>query len=339
MTQVSTKRLAGIPLLWDLDDIARGRFAAHTSAKKFPSGEALIRQGGAPDGAYFIEKGEVDVVIKLPGGGEVAVATLGRGALVGEIALVHDSHRTATVRAKSPVSVIFFDKRYFRAACEQLEPIALDVLRRVGIILSQRLRTLTERTAAVLATDHSIAPSPPPASPTMPSRRDGAAFDVGAFLPRLPHLQNFGAGALAQLAKNCTLFEADRGYLLYPEGDTAKSCTIVARGAVESVVWREERKHQLSILGPGEIAGVYAVLDQRQHAMSYQVREDATLLDLSAAAFDELVAGKTRLSLALLNAANQSLAIALRRADSRLTRLVGLARMSEQFDQRVGVIT
>ncbi len=71
----------------------------------FPAGAPIIHEGGRGDVCYVLGSGEAAVVSRDLIGQEVTLATLGPGTVVGEVALLHDSPRTATVRAVSDVHV------------------------------------------------------------------------------------------------------------------------------------------------------------------------------------------------------------------------------------------
>jgi MFS family permease len=73
-----------------------------------PAGEVFIREGDDGDLFYVIESGTVDVTKD----GRY-VATLGRGEYVGEIALLRDVPRTATVTATSPTVLQTLDREHF----------------------------------------------------------------------------------------------------------------------------------------------------------------------------------------------------------------------------------
>lgn len=64
------------------------------------------------------------------------IADLGPGDWLGEIALITESPRTATVTATSPVDVLVITDRRFRSVVETMPSIALKVLARVGERLS-----------------------------------------------------------------------------------------------------------------------------------------------------------------------------------------------------------
>src|SRR5690606_15862615 len=119
---VAAERLRAAPLLASFEDAALAAVAGLMREVALPAGCELIRQGDAADGAWLLESGAFDVVRKLPGGGEIGMATLGPGALVGEASLLRDAPRTATVRARVASRALFLDRRLFRASCDRLEP-------------------------------------------------------------------------------------------------------------------------------------------------------------------------------------------------------------------------
>ncbi len=62
-------------------------------------GALILQEGSAADNFYIVMKGQVDVVVRQPGGKELVVASLGKGKYFGEIELVSGGHNLATVRA------------------------------------------------------------------------------------------------------------------------------------------------------------------------------------------------------------------------------------------------
>jgi CRP-like cAMP-binding protein len=75
-----------------------------------PPGETIIEQGEAGDAFYAIRSGQMEVIKD----GE-QVGTVGPGSYVGEIALLLDVPRTATVRARTPVRAYRLDREGFDA--------------------------------------------------------------------------------------------------------------------------------------------------------------------------------------------------------------------------------
>jgi CRP/FNR family transcriptional regulator, cyclic AMP receptor protein len=77
---------------------AKLKLLAFTSERAvFEAEEILFHQGDAADSAYIIVEGEVAVDVESPGGGRTRVARLGRDQIVGEIGILGDVPRTATM--------------------------------------------------------------------------------------------------------------------------------------------------------------------------------------------------------------------------------------------------
>jgi CRP/FNR family transcriptional regulator, cyclic AMP receptor protein len=92
--------LRKVPLFAHLDP-AKLKLLAFTSTRaSFKPGQELFHQGDEGDAAYLILSGEAVVVADAPSG-EVPVATVGQNAIIGEIAILCEVPRTATVRAAS----------------------------------------------------------------------------------------------------------------------------------------------------------------------------------------------------------------------------------------------
>jgi MFS family permease len=103
--------LRSMPIFAPLTPAAFDYLAGRMKAVKQPAGAVVFRQGEPGDRYYVLETGEVEVSVD----GTVA-STLGRGEGFGEIALVRDIPRTATVTAKTDVTLQALDRDDFIAA-------------------------------------------------------------------------------------------------------------------------------------------------------------------------------------------------------------------------------
>jgi uncharacterized protein YhbP (UPF0306 family) len=84
------------------------------------AGTTVVRQGAPADKFFIIVAGEMEVVREEPGQpGGVTLATLGPGQFFGEVAILHDGPRTATVRAKSKTTLLTMDRDVFRGLVAQ----------------------------------------------------------------------------------------------------------------------------------------------------------------------------------------------------------------------------
>lgn len=96
-------------------DITQMRFERSDAVvrMRFGAGEVIIREGDPASRFYIITDGEVEVVHRTVEGDEARLALLGAGQYFGEIALLYDVTRTATVRAVVDTTVVSIARQDF----------------------------------------------------------------------------------------------------------------------------------------------------------------------------------------------------------------------------------
>lgn len=120
-------------------DPGKLKLLAFTSERlNFAKGQSLMLQGDMGNAAYLILSGEADVLVDS-GGGPVKVASVGRNSFVGEMAILRDQPRTATVTATTDVSTLRITKESFFQLIEDSPKIAIELMR----ILARRLEVTT----------------------------------------------------------------------------------------------------------------------------------------------------------------------------------------------------
>jgi nitroimidazol reductase NimA-like FMN-containing flavoprotein (pyridoxamine 5'-phosphate oxidase superfamily) len=88
--------------------------ASKLQTMEVDAGEVIVRQGAPADKFFIIVDGEAEVLREGDGEAET-LNTLGRGDFFGEIAILRDLPRTATVRAVTPVTLLAMERDAFRA--------------------------------------------------------------------------------------------------------------------------------------------------------------------------------------------------------------------------------
>ena len=96
--------------------------------RQFLKGEIFINQGEAGSCAWLIEEGQVEVFRITPEGQSVPITVLGKGAVVGEMALIDDGARSASARTLSPVSCVEIGRKAFRQLIAKSQPLAAYLL-------------------------------------------------------------------------------------------------------------------------------------------------------------------------------------------------------------------
>ena len=108
-------------------------FSRDTDTVNLAAGETLFREGDVGDKMYVLLEGTMDVTIA----GKV-VETAEAGALLGEIALIESSPRSATIVAASPCRLAQVDQRRFHFMVQQTPFFATHVMH----VLAGRLRSM-----------------------------------------------------------------------------------------------------------------------------------------------------------------------------------------------------
>jgi CRP-like cAMP-binding protein len=116
---ITLESLRKVPLFKDLDKKHLQRLAQLATRLDLPEGKELIREGEPGHEFVVVLKGEVEVRHD-----DKVIATRGPGDFVGEIALLADRPRTATVVTKTPVAVEVIGRREFLTMLDNEPEIA-----------------------------------------------------------------------------------------------------------------------------------------------------------------------------------------------------------------------
>lgn len=123
--------LRNIPLFRNIDSSKLKLLAFTAERLTYHPGDVLFSQGDQGDAAYIIVQGEADVIISTPGG-PLTVATVKKNDFVGEIAILCDVPRTATVKAKSELIALRIAKDVFFQLVQQFPQISVELMRELA---------------------------------------------------------------------------------------------------------------------------------------------------------------------------------------------------------------
>jgi CRP-like cAMP-binding protein len=104
---------------------------------RFAPGEVVFRQGDDADAAYVVLDGTADIVDES-GTSERSIAKVGRHAIIGEIAIICDIARTATVRAETALDTLRIMREHFLLLLREQPEAAIVVMRTIGQRLADR---------------------------------------------------------------------------------------------------------------------------------------------------------------------------------------------------------
>ncbi len=132
--------LSRVPLLQDVGRTELEKLASRTRREHFHSGADIVRIGAPGRSLYLVMDGLVQVIYPSSSA-DFELARLGVGDFFGEMALLNDKPRSATVRALTPVDLVALDKEDFRRVVSDTPGLALQLL----AALSMRIRNADEQ--------------------------------------------------------------------------------------------------------------------------------------------------------------------------------------------------
>ena len=130
--------LRQIPLFANIDPAKLKLMAFASERLTFQSGHSLFRQGDPGDAAYIIVEGTADILVDTPSG-PITVATLAKNDIVGEIAILCDVPRTATVTAMGELVTLKITKDLFFRMVTDFPEMGVEIMR----VLAHRLEQTT----------------------------------------------------------------------------------------------------------------------------------------------------------------------------------------------------
>lgn len=136
MAQPSTELLQRVPLFADLEQRELAQIAQSFKAREFAAGDTLATEGQSGVGFFVIESGEASVSVR----GE-EIARMKAGDYFGEVALIDDGARTATVTADTDMVCYGMTFWEFRPIVESNAQIATKLLQ----ALAKKLRAAEQR--------------------------------------------------------------------------------------------------------------------------------------------------------------------------------------------------
>ncbi len=310
----------------DLDYISSGLIYRY-----IPRGEYLFCQGADADSAFFILNGTMSAVSALPGSGEVKLADLGPGARVGETALIASGERPATIRAETDVAGFLMNRQLLSSAIAQANAAADVILGNFLNIMCSRLRAQYEQ---IIEHDHRSNHwisylSTPNAGPNIEEVADACHFAFQRYLSQLEFFSEFYEEEIFEIESLGRCLDVARGTELFAHAEHPNSCFFVVRGALERYLIQEGRCVPLAILGPGNFLGTTGIIAGLTHLGYGRVREDSTVLQISASNLQRLINRGSPLALKFKLALCKRLIEDCGRISKRVARTTNQAAINE----------
>jgi CRP-like cAMP-binding protein len=141
-------KLKEIPLFSDIrnNDQYMRELMDICKRRSYTAGQQIINEGDIGDEMYIVFQGGVEIRKKTRAGDDYTVVKLEaeQNVFFGELGLIDDDKRSATVIASKDSSFLVISKRDFLALSKQKPQIGLPVILAISKIISSRLRKTTE---------------------------------------------------------------------------------------------------------------------------------------------------------------------------------------------------
>jgi CRP-like cAMP-binding protein len=241
----------------------RTRLTSRFREERVPAGAVVFYQGEIGVSFFVVRSGGCRVLVD-----GAPVRRLSSGDSFGEIALLHDVPRTATVQATEPTELLSLSEDDFRRAMTA----AGDQPRRLG---------LGSSTAAsgLVWPERSRQPAGVPV-PELPAIEDLSARE--RVLRTLPLLAGVADPALRQLADGAPVEHYRPGEAIFREGDSGGAAYLVWSGRLQ-VTHQGQPVRQTH---PGELVGEVAALHGGARTATVEALEDTVLLSLGSQALE-----------------------------------------------------
>lgn len=268
-----TDALRPVRIFRDLSDDALAQLAAQVRMRHFRLGDGLIRQGECSDAMYVITEGRVRVQ-RIDTGTDkppAVLAELGAGEVVGEMGVLDNQPRSATVVAISNVETLELGAAQLTTLMVH-HPEVREALRRV---VSKRLRDTDELVARMFA-------------------------DI---LARSDIFRPVSADALQHLAILGRRRFFAPGDVLMRQDEPSAAMYVIAVGKV-----RVERSHRdikgavvVAHLGDGEVVGEMGILDGAPRSATVVAESHVETMELDAGALSDAMGLHPEIATALLH--------------------------------------
>jgi CRP-like cAMP-binding protein len=254
------RSLRAVGIFADVDDAQLALLAGGFGVRGVAADEVILREGDDGHELYLVAEGRLRVERTGPDGDQVHLADVVRGECFGEMAMLEDVPRRATVTATEACTLLVLPRDTFRSLLDT-HPAARAAVEAHIAHRRRWTQTRLHRPSAEEVVDRLAAILP------------GVAREL-----------------LESLEPEIQWVALPRDTALIREGDPADCMYFVVSGRLGAYVRREDNlRLLLNEMGPGESVGEIALLGMGPRTADVVVLDDCELLRLSRQAFDELL--------------------------------------------------
>ncbi len=320
-----------VPRLSKLDDDALDGIGAVLKPRRIEAGVRLFEQGRPGDSLFIVVAGTLEARVTIPGEPvagtpgptELALANVGPGGFVGELACIDPGPRSATVIAVEPSQLLELDRMLLHSIAQHAPELGSVLLAAVLDLLAHRMRLTSARLEGEYARRGR------PALPTLdlpPPDSSGPVPKVN--LRRIELLRELDTAHLQTLVSHAPPKRLRHGTVLFTEGEPGDTCLLLAHG--QAVLSSRAGDRPFGVLEAGAALGLSALIETTPRPFSATLHGDGVVLSLPRAVFKGLLATVDPMAVRLQERVALQLARQLRRINRDL-----LSAMARPIVRRV----
>jgi CRP/FNR family cyclic AMP-dependent transcriptional regulator len=139
--------ILNIPILAKLKDKELRTIQKYMNLVDVIPGEIVFKEGDKGDYVCFVVDGTLDVLKKTETGESITISELSRGRSIGEMAVIDELPRSATIKARSKSTLITLSQENFNYILAEHSEIGVKILKGIARLLSMNLRKTSSRLA------------------------------------------------------------------------------------------------------------------------------------------------------------------------------------------------
>ncbi len=139
--------ILNIPILGTLKDKELMVIEKYLNFIELTPGEIVFEEGDPGDFVCFVVEGSLDVVKTSETGEDIVISTLSKGRSIGEMAVIDELPRSATVKARTKATLLTLSRENFEYILSEHSNIGVKILKGIARLLSLNLRKTSSRLA------------------------------------------------------------------------------------------------------------------------------------------------------------------------------------------------
>ncbi|MCX8045112.1 MAG: cyclic nucleotide-binding domain-containing protein [Desulfobacterota bacterium] len=155
LTETIIEFLIGLPLFHELSTSELRIVARHMSFIEIKKDDVLFYEGDRGNYMCFVVDGALEVIKQTEQHTEAVISTLTRGRSIGEMSVIDNFPRSATVRATTAATLLVLTRDRFETLLDTHPPLGIKLLKSLARLMSMHLRRTSSQLADFMAPVHS----------------------------------------------------------------------------------------------------------------------------------------------------------------------------------------